>query len=116
LAKARPSPSGISAATGRGSSSRRSSGELARRPALVVEALGLDQLLDQADLVVGVEDGEVRTSGRPARRGAQDLDADRVEGAEPRHALDGAADRAPMRCFISRAALLVKVTARIWLG
>ncbi len=32
--------------------------ELARRPALLVDALGLDDLLHQADLVVGVEDGE----------------------------------------------------------
>ena len=46
---------------------------------------------------------------------AQDLDADRMEGAEPRHGLDRAADEAlPMRSFISRAALFVKVTARIW--
>ncbi len=72
------------------------------------------QLLDQADLVVGVEDGEVGLQADQLGVAAQDLRADRVEGAEPRHALD---DRrrpcAPMRSFISRAALLVKVTARI---
>ena len=39
------------------------------RPALVVDVLGLEQLLHQADLVVGVEDGETRTSGPPARHG-----------------------------------------------
>ena len=45
---------------------------------------------------------------------AQDLDADGVEGAEPGHALDHARrSAAPTRLFISRAALLVKVTARI---
>ena len=48
---------------------------------------------------------------------AQDLRADRVEGAEPWHALDHAADERRRRArFISRAALLVKVTARISLG
>ena len=46
-----------------------------RRPAarggqrLLVDVRGLDDLLDQPLLVVGVEDGEVRLAGRPARRG-----------------------------------------------
>ena len=39
------------------------------RPALVVDVLGLQQLLDQPRLVVGVEDGEVAASARPARHG-----------------------------------------------
>src|SRR5690606_26301992 len=34
-------------------------GELAGGPALLVEVLGLDQLLEQPDLVVRVEDGEI---------------------------------------------------------
>ena len=34
-------------------------GELARRPAFLVEPLGLDQLLEHAELIVGVEDGEI---------------------------------------------------------
>jgi hypothetical protein len=66
--------------------------EGARRPALVVEALGLDDLLEQADLVVGVEDGEVGPEAGQFGVAAQDLDADGVEGAEPGHALDRLAD------------------------
>ena len=65
-------------------------------------------------LVVGVENGEAGLQADQFGMPAQDLDADGVEGAEPRHAFDRAADqRSPMRSFISRAALLVKVTARI---
>ena len=44
-------------------------GQHARRPALLVDALGLQQLLEQPDLVVDVEDGEVALQARPARRG-----------------------------------------------
>ncbi len=47
---------------------------------------------------------------------AQQLDADRVEGAQPGHALDRSPSMRPTRFFISRAALLVKVTARISFG
>ena len=67
--------------------------EGARRPALVVQPLGLDDLAHQADLVVGVEDGEA--GFEPGQLGvtAQQLDADRMEGAEPRHALDRFADQ-----------------------
>ena len=46
----------------------------------------------QADLVVGIEDGEAGLEADELGVAAQDLDADGVEGAEPRHALDGAAD------------------------
>ncbi len=67
-------------------------GELLGRPALVVEAFGLDQLLDQAHDVVGVEDGEVGAQADEFGVAAQQLDADRVEGAEPGHALDRTAD------------------------
>ena len=91
--------------------------EAARRPALVVDVLGLQHLLEQADLVVGVEDGEARLQADQFGVAAQDLGADRVEGAEPGHAL-GHRSRPgrAMRSFISRAALLVKVTARISCG
>ena len=68
-------------------------GQLARRPAVLVEALALDHLLDEADLVVGVEDGEAGLQADQLGMPAQDLDADGVEGAEPGHALDGAADQ-----------------------
>ncbi len=62
--------------------------ELLGRPALVVQALGLDELLDQPHDVVGVENGEVGFQPGKLGMAAQQLDADRVEGAEPRHALD----------------------------
>ena len=67
-------------------------GQLPRRPAVLVEAFGLDHLLQQADLVVGIEDGEAGLEADQLGVAAQDLDADGVERAEPRHALDGAAD------------------------
>ena len=67
-------------------------GELPGRPALVVEVFGLDQLLDQADDVVGIEDGEIGAEADELGVAAEQLDADRVEGAEPGHAFDGAAD------------------------
>ena len=68
-------------------------GELARRPAFVVQALGLDELLDQPHDVVGVEDGEVALQAGKLGMTPQQLDADRVEGAEPRHAFDRLADK-----------------------
>ena len=68
-------------------------GEHPCRPALLVNVPGAEQLLDQPDLVVGVEDGEGRFQPRQLGVAAQDPDADGVEGAEPRHALDGTADQ-----------------------
>ena len=68
-------------------------GQLARRPAVLVQPLALDHLLDEADLVVGVEDGEARLEPHQLGVTAQDLDADGMEGAEPGHALHGAADQ-----------------------
>ncbi len=67
-------------------------GEHARRPALVVDALGFEQLLEQPDLVVGIENGEVGFQPDQLGMAAQDFHADRVEGAEPGHALDHVAD------------------------
>ena len=66
-------------------------GELARGPALLVEVGGEDELLEQAQLVVGVEDGEVRLQADELGVAAQHARGDAVEGAEPRHALDRAA-------------------------
>ena len=68
-------------------------GELARRPAVLVQPLALDDLLDEADLVVGVEDREARFQAHQLGMPAQDLDAHGVERAEPRHAFHGAADQ-----------------------
>jgi hypothetical protein len=75
-------------------------------------ALALDHLLDEPDLVVGVEDREAGLQADQLGMPAQDLDADGVEGAEPGHALTAPPTSADAS-FISRAALLVKVTARI---
>ena len=63
-------------------------GKLARRPAFVVDIGRSDQLLQQAQLVVGVENGEVGFQTDQFRVAAQQLDADRVKGTEPRHPLD----------------------------
>ena len=67
-------------------------GELAGGPALLVEVLGLEQLLDQADLVVDIEDGEIGAETDELGVVAEDAGADRVEGAEPGHRLDAGAD------------------------
>ena len=64
----------------------------ARRPALLVDVLGFQKLLEQPDLVVDVEDGEVGLEPHQLGMAAQDFHADGVEGAEPRHALDHVAD------------------------
>ena len=62
-------------------------GQLARGPALIVK-LGLgDQLLQQAQLIVGVDDGVIVLQPDELGMAAQHLGADRVEGAEPRQAL-----------------------------
>ena len=66
-------------------------GELARRPAVLVEVGALDDLLDEAQLVVRVEDGEAGLEAHQLAVPAQDLDADGVERAEPRHPFQGAA-------------------------
>ena len=60
-------------------------------PALLVDVLCLQDLLQEADLVVGVEDREARFE--PGRLGvpAQDARGDCVEGAEP-GTVGGAAD------------------------
>jgi hypothetical protein len=77
--------------------------EQARRPALLVDVLGADQLAQQPHLVVGVEDREVRLEPDQLGMAAQDLDAERMEGAEPGHALDDAADQiADARLHLAR--------------
>ena len=67
-------------------------GEHARRPALVVDVVGRQKLLQQADLVVDVEHGEIGFQLHQLGMGAQDASADRMKGAEPRHAFDGLAE------------------------
>jgi hypothetical protein len=69
-------------------------GELAGGPTLVVEIGGGDQLLQQPQLIVCVEDGEVRLQADQFGMAAQHLGAGGVESAEPGHAFDrAAADR-----------------------
>ena len=51
-----------------------------------------EQLLQETDLVVDVENGEIGFQPDHLGMAAQNLHADRVEGAEPRHAFDHAAD------------------------
>ena len=65
--------------------------QLPRRPAVLVQPLALDHLLDEADLIVGVEDRETGLEADQLGMAAHDLHADGVERAEPRHAFDGAA-------------------------
>ncbi len=69
--------------------------EQPRRPALLVEIGGADQLLQQPQLVVRVEDGEIGVQPDQLGMAAQHLRGDRVEGAEPGHALDRRADDPP---------------------
>ena len=77
----------------------------ARRPALVVDILGLQQLLDQADLVVGVEDGEVGFEPDRLGMAPEDARGERMESAEP-HALDGRTDQ-PLQPLAHLACRLV---------
>jgi hypothetical protein len=61
-------------------------GEHPRRPALVVDALGLQELLQEPDLIVDIEHGEIGFQLHQFGMGAQDAAADRMKRAEPRHA------------------------------
>ena len=58
-------------------------GQMARRPALVVYPLGLEDLLDQAQLVIGIQDGEGGFQPHQLGMPAQNLRGDGVEGAKP---------------------------------
>ncbi len=80
------------------------------RPAARVEIRGLDHLLQEPELIVGVEDREVGLEADQLGVTAEQPGAERMEGAEP-EALDAVAEQAETRRIISRAALLVKVTA-----
>ena len=67
-------------------------GELARRPALFVEPFGLDELLQEPELVVGVDDRVVGLQTHELGVAAEHLGGDRVEGAEPGHTFHRRAD------------------------
>ena len=77
-------------------------GERSRRPALFVQIFRLQKLLEQTQLVVGVEDGEIRSQAHKLGMHAQDLRADRMERAEPRHALLGPGQRADAHPHLAR--------------
>ena len=62
-------------------------GQHAARPALLIEIGRLDDLLQQPDLVIHVENGEVALQADQFGVAAQDPGRDRVERAEPGHAL-----------------------------
>ena len=62
-------------------------------PALVVDIFGLEHLFQQADLVVGVENGEVGLEPDQFGVAAQDFGGDGVKGAEPAHALGAGTDQ-----------------------
>ena len=66
-------------------------GELARGPALLIEVRGLDQLLEDPQLVVGVEDGEVGVEADKLRVASKHARGDRVKGAEPGHPFERSA-------------------------
>ncbi len=82
-------------------------------PAFLVHVGGGDELLEQAQLVVGVENGEVGLQARPARHGGA-ASWRRSHGRCRARACPPPPRRCmrPTRSRISRAALLVKVTAR----
>ena len=62
--------------------------KLAGRPPLFVDIFRFQQLLDDADLVVGVENGELRLEIDQFGMLAQDAGRDRVEGAHPGQAIE----------------------------
>jgi hypothetical protein len=68
-------------------------GEMARRPALCVDVLSFQELLDQPLLIVDVDDRVVGLQSDKLGVPAQDLGGDRVEGAKPAQALGLAADQ-----------------------
>ena len=85
-------------------------------PALFIDIGGDDQLLQSRIWSSVSRIVKLVFSPHQLRMAAQKLDADRVERPEPRHAFDRLPRYCQTRFFISRAALLVKVTARISFG
>ena len=67
-------------------------GEHAARPALLVDVFRGQKLLEQPDLIVDIENGEVGFQPDQLGMPAQDLHADGMKGAEPRHSLDDLPD------------------------
>ena len=68
-------------------------GKRPRGPTLLVDVRGFENLLHQAQLIVGVENGEIGFETGKLRIPAQHARADRMERTEPLHAFDHAADQ-----------------------
>jgi hypothetical protein len=68
-------------------------GKHPRRPPFLVDIFRLQELLQQADLIVGIEHGEGGLQIHELGMAAENLDSDGMEGAEPGHAFDRAADQ-----------------------
>ena len=75
----------------------------ARRPALVVDILGRQELFEQAHLVIGVEDREIALQADEFRVASYDPGPERMERPEPDR-LGGTADQAadPLAHFARR--------------
>ena len=67
--------------------------ELACGPAFFINISRFDDLLHQPDLVIRVENGEIRFQAGKFGMPPQQFDADRVKCAKPWHALDRATDK-----------------------
>ena len=67
--------------------------QLTRRPPLRVHILSIDQRLHQPDLIVGVEDGEIRLEPGEFGMFAQQPRADRMEGSNPPAVMHARHDR-----------------------
>ena len=76
--------------------------QCARRPALVVDVLGLQDLLEQPKLIVGVEDGEIRLQPDQFGVATQNFGADRMERAEPRQAVGDAGQQLDPLAHLAR--------------
>ena len=68
-------------------------GQLPRRPPLFVDIRRRDQLLQQPQLIIGIQNGEAGFQPRQFGMAAQDFHADAVEGAQPGHAFDRVAQQ-----------------------
>ncbi len=81
-------------------------GQLPRRPAFLVDVVFLDQLLEQADLVVRVDDRVIAFQPDQFGMAAQHSCPDRMKRAQPRHPFDRIADM-PAHAFAHFARRLV---------
>ena len=74
----------------------------AGRPTRIVKIFRLQNLLEQSELVVRIQDGEVRTKPDQLGVHAQNFYADRVKGPEPRHSLRDPHEQADALAHLAR--------------